>query len=104
MKRSSEEITDEVFRRAERLDKQDEKRKNRIYAALSFAACLAFMVGLSVSVPLFITDEALQSTAGYQTATIFASGAVGGYVLVGVMAFVFGAAAMLFCVKKFGKK
>ena len=104
MKRSSEEITDEVFRRAELLDKQDTKRKNRIQSALSLAACLAFVVALSVSVPLFISDEVLQPTAGYQTATLFASGVVGGYVLVGVMAFVFGAAAMLFCAKKFGKK
>ena len=104
MKRSSIDIADEVFRRVELLDKQDEKRKNRIYTALSFGICLAFMIGLSMSVPLLISDETLQLTAGYQTATLFASGAVGGYVLVGVMAFVFGAAAMLFCVKKFGKK
>ena len=104
MKRNSEEITNEILRRAELLDEQDAKRRNRICAALSFAACLAFMVGLSASVPLFISDEAFQGIAANQAATLFASGAVGGYVLVGVIAFMFGAAAMLLCVKKFGNK
>ena len=104
MKRSSIDITDEVYRRVEILDKQEKKRKNLIHVALSFFVCFAFVIGLSVSVPLFISDEVLQPTVGYQTATLFASGAVGGYVLVGVIAFVIGAAAMLFCVQKFGKK
>ena len=104
MKRNSEELTDEIIRRALLLDSRDSKRKNRISTALFYAACLAFVVGLSVSVPLIIPDEALQEAASYQSATLFASGAVGGYVLVGVIAFIIGAAAMLFCVKKFGKQ
>ena len=103
MKRNSREITDEILRRVESLDNRETKRKNRICSALSLAACLAFIVGLSLSVPLLISEETLQGTAGYQTATLFASGAVGGYVLVGVAAFIIGGAAMLFCMKRFGK-
>ena len=104
MKRNNVELTDEILRRVELLDSRDAKRKNRIYFALSLAACIAFVVGLSVSVPILISDEVLQVEAGYQTATLFASGAVGGYVLVGVVAFVIGGAAMFFCMKRFGKK
>ena len=104
MKRSSVDITDEVIRRAELLDKQDEKRKKKLYAALSFAACLAFVAGLSVCVPILISDEVLQMPEGHQTAALFASGAIGGYALVGVAAFVAGGAAMLFCMKRFVMK
>ena len=104
MKRNSIEITDEILHRALLLDRRDTTRKNRIYAALSLAACLAFVAVLSVCVPILVSDEVLQVAAGYQTATLFASGAIGGYVLVGVAAFVIGAAAMLFCMKRFGKK
>ena len=104
MKRNNKEITDEILRRAELLDNRDAKRRNRIHTALCFAACLAFVVGFSLYVPLFISDEALQENAGYQTATLFANGAVGGYVLVGVAAFIVGGAVILFCMKKFSKK
>ena len=104
MKRTSEEITDEILHRAQLLDMQDTKRKNRIYSALSLAACLVFVVGLSLSVPLLISDEALQGAESYQTATLYASGAVGEYVLVAVLAFTAGGAVMLFCTKRFGKK
>jgi len=104
MKRNSKEITDEILRRALVLDRRNIKYKNRVCSALSLAACLVFVVGLSLSVPLLVSDETLQGMAEYQTATLFASGTVGGYVLVGVAAFIVGGAAMLFCVKKFGKK
>ena len=104
MKRNSMEITDKILRRVELSDNLDTKRKNRIYSALAYTACLAFVVGLSLSVPLVIPDEAFQGAVGHQTATLFASGTVGGYVLVGVVAFIIGGAAMLFCVKKFGKR
>ena len=104
MNRNNYEITDEILRRVEVLDRRDMKNKNRVCSALSLAACLVFVVGLSLSVPLFISDEMLQGTAGYQTAALFASGTVGGYVLVGVAAFIIGGAAMLFCMKKFGKR
>ena len=104
MNRNSVDLTDEILRRALLLNSRDKKRKNRICSALSLAACLAIVAGLSVSVPLLVSDEALQVAAGYQAATLFASGAVGGYILVGVAAFVIGGAAMLFCMKRFGKK
>jgi len=104
MKRNNKEITAEILRRVEFLDSRDTNRKNRIRSALSYAACLAFVVGFSLSVPLVIPDDVIQVAAGYQTATLFASGEAGGYVLVGVAAFIIGGAAMLFCVNKFGKK
>ena len=104
MIRNNEEITDEILRRTLLLDSRDAKRKSRICFALTLAACLAFIIGLSLSVPLLSSNETLQGTAGYQTATLFASGAVGGYVLVGVAAFIIGGAAMLFCMKRFEKK
>ena len=103
MKRNSNDLTDEILRRVEILDKRDAKRKNQIYAVLSFAICLFFVVGLSISVPLLVSEEVLQVAAGYQTATLFASGAVGGYVMVGVAAFALGGAVMYFCIKRFGK-
>ena len=104
MKRNNVELTDEILRRALLLDSRDAKRKKRIYSALSIAACLAFVVGLSMSIPIFLSDEVLQAATVYQTATLFASGAVGGYVLVGVAAFIIGGAAMLLCINRFGKK
>ena len=104
MKRNNDEITDEILRRALLLDKRDAKRKNRVFSALACAVCLVFVVGLSISIPLVVPDEVLQGTTGYHTATLFASGSVGGYVLVGIAAFILGGASMLFCMKKFGKK
>jgi len=104
MKRSNEEITQEILRRTEQLDVRDAKRKRRVYAALSAAACLAVVVGFAAAVPLLISDGLLRETAENQTATIFASGEIGGYILVAVAAFAAGAAVTLFCAKKFGTK
>ena len=104
MKQSTEEITREILQRAEQLDVSDAQRKNRLYTLLSVVASLLFIIGFAIIIPLFVSNELLLETAQHQTATIFASSQIGGYVLVGVIAFAVGAAVTLFCVKRFGRK
>ncbi|MCL2105529.1 MAG: hypothetical protein FWH26_00430 [Oscillospiraceae bacterium] len=104
MKRSNEEITREILRRTGQLDVRDAQRKRRVYATLSAAAALVLVIGFAAAVPLLIPDGLWRETAENQTATMFASGEIGGYILVAVTAFAAGAAITLFCVKKLGKK
>jgi len=103
MRRSSQEIADEILRRAEMLDKRDARRKRRIYTALSVAACLAVVVGLSFLIPSVVTDTVPIDEGALYSAAMFAGGAMGGYVLIGVIGLLLGAAVMFFYMRKSGK-
>ena len=101
--RTSKEMADEVWRRVDAAERSDAVKRSRIYSILAVAACLAVVVALSIAVPSFPAEEtAAVNTSG--TATLFSGGAVGGYVLVGVIAFMLGAFAAILCMKIRRKK
>ena len=101
--RTSKEMADEVWRRIDAAERSEAAKKSRIYSILAVAACLAVVIGLSIAMPSFPAEEtAVVGTPN--TATLFSGGAVGGNVLVGVIAFMLGAFAAIFCMKIRRKK
>ena len=101
--RTSREMADEVWRRVDAAERIERAKKSKIYCVAIVAACFAVAIGLSVVVPSIPANDAatLESTAA---ATLFSGGAAGGYVLTGVVAFMLGAFAALFCVKMRNRK
>lgn len=91
----SKEIAKRALQRAEVIKRERAARKRRIMAIASAAACLVLIVGLSVLIPAALPDSAIPETPGATSATLLADGAVGGYVLIGVIGFVLGAAVVL---------
>lgn len=97
--RSTEERAAAVRRRARELERQSRARRGRIVGILSAAACLLFVVGLSLAMPGIMAGL---PDGGYAfsgaVAGIFDGRGGLGYVLVGLLAFVLGiSVTILFC-------
>ena len=100
---TSKEMADEIWRRVDASSRSSAVKKSKVYSIVAVAVCLAVVIGLSVALPSFpVEDVAAVGTPG--TATLFSGGAVGGYILVGVIAFMLGAFAAIFCVRIRRKK
>ena len=97
------EMADEVWRRVDASENSMREKRRKIYSIVTVAACLAVVIGLAIIVPSIPAEDAatIENTA---TGTLFSGSAVGGYVLVGVIAFMLGVIATLFCVKMRRKK
>ncbi len=93
----------EVLYRAAALRAVREKRATRILAMLSGAACLVFVVALSLLLSHASPAEQTSLAAPYN-AGLSSDAAWGGYALIGVVAFALGVVFTLFCVKRRDRK
>ena len=100
MPRTNMEVAEEILRRVELVNKKEAARKRKRYAAIAAAGCLALIVGLSFVIPNVVTDGVVPDAAGATGAAMLAGGAVGGYVLIGVIGFVLGMAVAVLYMKK----
>lgn len=96
--RSDKEIAQEALRLAVIIRRHRASNLRRIRAACLMVACLVLVVGLSFALPVMDTNAKVPE--GIYSATLFAGGTAGGYVLMGVVGFVFGMAVTLFCFRK----
>ncbi len=87
--RTDRERADEVRRNIRRAERSHCRRCQAL-AAAGFAACLAFILGLSCAMP-GIVSRAETVYGGFEAAaSIFGSSAAMGYVMVGLLSFVLG--------------
>jgi len=93
------EVAEEILRRVELVNKKEAVRKRKRYAAIAAAGCLALIVGLSFVIPTAVPDGVVPGAPGATSAAMLAGGAVGGYVLIGVIGFVLGMAVALFSLR-----
>lgn len=101
--RTSKEMAGEVWRRVEIAERGEDAKRRKMLSITAAAACLAVVIGLSFAMPYFPAGGTAAGTGRY-SATLFAQGTAGGYVLVGVLAFMLGAGTALLCVKLWRKK
>ena len=99
MPRTNMEVAEEILRRVELVNKKEAVRKRKRYAAIAAAGCLALIVGLSFVIPTAVPDGVVPGAPGATSAAMLAGGAVGGYVLIGVIGFVLGMAVALFSLR-----
>lgn len=98
--RSNEERVTAVKRRVAQIERQKRRRRNRIVALASVAACLAIIVGASFAMSGISGKLVAGDYTGYETtASIFSSSAATGYIVIGLLAFVLGVCVTLLCFK-----
>ena len=96
MTRSNKEIAEEVLRRVEAIDRRKAVRKQRIRGALAIIAALALTVGAGFAIAAFAPDSPSSVMTEYNL--MFPN--AGGYVLMAVIGFSLGAAAMFICLRR----
>ena len=104
--RSHEERVAAVKQRVAQIERQKRQRRNRLLA-LSAAACLAVIVGVSFAMPGISEKLVVGNYTEYETAaSIFGGSAVAGYIIIGLLAFVLGVCVTILCfkLKAFQKK
>lgn len=104
--RSHEERVAAVKQRVAQIERQKRQRRNRLLA-LSSAACLAVIVGVSFAMPGISEKLVAGNYTEYETtASIFGGSAVAGYIIIGLLAFVLGVCVTILCfkLKAFQKK
>ena len=95
--RSNEERIAEVKRRI--AEKEYKKRLRREWAAAvcCVAACLAVIVGVSLSMPDTVSRIEMGTSSGFETAATMLGGSTAlGYIVVGLLAFVLGVCVTVF--------
>ena len=96
--RSNEERIAEVKRRI--AEKEYKKRLRREWAAAvcCVAACLAVIVGVSLSMPDIVSRIEMGTASNFETAaTMLGGSAALGYIVVGLLAFVLGVCVTIAC-------
>ncbi len=96
--RSHEERIAEVKRRIAENERQKRLRRDRAAAFFCVAACLAVIVGVSLSMPGIVSRIEPGTFSGFETAaTMLGGSAALGYIVVGLLAFVLGVCVTVLC-------
>lgn len=95
--RTNEERIEAMHLRARELKKENRIRKRRILQALSMAACLSLVLLLAFLMPGISQRGASEAPSAGMSASIFSSGSAAGYIVLGVIAFLAGIFAAIFC-------
>ena len=95
---SHEERIAEVKRRIAAKEHQKRLQRGRITAVSCVAACLAVIVGFSLSMRGIVDQIELGTSSGFETAaTMFGGSAALGYIVIGLLAFVLGVCVTILC-------
>ena len=96
--RSNEERITEVKRRIAEKEYKKRLRREWAVAVCGVAACLAVIVGVSLSMPDIVSRIEMGTASNFETAaTILGGSAALGYIVVGLLAFVLGVCVTVLC-------
>ena len=96
--RSHEERIAEVKRRIAEKEHRKRLRQRRIAAVFGVAACLAVIVGVSLSMPDMVNRMEFGTPSGFETAaTMLGGSAALGYIVIGLLAFILGVCVTIVC-------
>ena len=95
--RANEERIAAMHKRAAELEKENRQRRVRIIQAVSAAACFAAVIVLAFFMPGFSQAFVSGNSQGSMSASIFSESSALGYIVIGILAFLLGAAVTIFC-------
>ena len=96
--RSHEERVAETKRRIAKIEREKRLRRDKITMITAAAACLALLIGASLAMPGIAANIQTGNYSGFETAaSIFHGGAALGYIVIGLLAFLFGVCVTVLC-------
>ena len=96
--RSHEERVAETKRRIAKIEREKRLRRNTITMVSAVAACLALLIGASLAMPGIAASIQTGDYAGFETAaSMYGGGAVLGYIVIGLLAFLLGVCVTVLC-------
>ena len=96
--RSHEERVAETKRRIAKMEREKRLRRNTITMASAVAACLVLLIGASLAMPGIAAKLQTGDYVGFETAaSMYGGGAVLGYIVIGLLAFLLGVCVTVLC-------
>ena len=96
--RSHEDRVAETKRRIAKIELEKRRRRNTITMASAVAACLALLIGASLTMPGIAASIQTGDYAGFETAaSMYGGGAALGYIVIGLLAFLLGVCVTVLC-------
>ena len=96
--RSHEERVAETKRRIAKMEREKRLRRNTVTMASAVAACLALLIGASFAMPGIAAQIETGDYSGFETAaSMYGGGAVVGYIVIGLLAFLLGVCVTVLC-------
>ena len=96
--RSHEERVAETKRRIAKIERENRLRRNTITMVSAVAACLALLMGASLAMPGIAASIRTGDYSGFETAaSMYGGGAVLGYIVIGLLAFLLGVCVTVLC-------
>ena len=96
--RSHEERVAETKRRIAKIEREKRLRRNTLAMASAVAACLALLIGASLAMPGIAAKIQTGDYSGFETAaSMYGGGAVLGYIVIGLLAFLLGVCVTVLC-------
>ena len=96
--RSHEERVAETKRRIAKIERENRLRRNTITMVSAVAACLALLIGASLAMPGIAASIRTGDYSGFETAaSMYGGGAVLGYIVIGLLAFLLGVCVTVLC-------
>ena len=95
---SHEERVAETKRRIAKIERENRLRRNTITMVSAVAACLALLIGASLAMPGIAASIRTGDYSGFETAaSMYGGGAVLGYIVIGLLAFLLGVCVTVLC-------
>ena len=96
--RSHEERVAETKRRIAKMEREKQRRRNKITMISAVAACLALLIGASLAMPGIAANIQTGNYSGFETAaSMYGGGAALGYIVIGLLAFLLGVCVTVLC-------
>lgn len=95
--RTNEEKIEALHKRAAQLEKEKLRRRTRILQAASVTVCIAVIAALGFFMPDISNKIVANIDPNAMRASIFTSSAALGYIIIGITAFILGAAVTILC-------
>ena len=96
--RSHEERVAETKRRIAKIEREKRLRRDKITMISAVAACFALLIGASYAMPGIAASIQTGNYSGFETsASMYGGGAVLGYIVIGLLAFLLGVCVTVLC-------
>ena len=95
--RTNEDRIEAMHRRAAELEHLQKERMGHVIRISAAAACFLILVIMSSAMPRFTASSLSQSAVAGLNASIFSGSSMAGFLMVGIVAFLLGAAFTILC-------
>ncbi len=88
-----------MHERAEEIGRESKRRRERLLQGVAIAAGIVVVILTAIFLPNLLSGESPEAAPGGMYASIFSNSPILSYIVIGIIAFLLGAAVTIFCIR-----